>query len=94
MEQKEFQKMLTKAIENKTLVIGLDRSVKLLKSKKAALVAFASSAPVQESLLKLADEAGAAIYPFAGTNIELGELCKKPFRVAVIAIPQEGGKRE
>jgi large subunit ribosomal protein L30e len=89
MEQKEFVKILTKAMAEKKLVLGTERTLKLLKGGKLSLVAYSSNAPER---LKKEIEAGlgeAKSHPFPGTNVELGELSKRPHRVSIIGVLKE-----
>lgn len=85
-DAKEFQKELTRAITENKLVVGSDRVIKLISSKKASFVAFASNCPDRQKLAEMAGKSEIKHYDFPGTNVDLGELCKKPFRVAALAI--------
>lgn len=89
MEQKEFVKMLGKAIAEKKLVIGTERAVKLLKAGKLSLVAYSDNAPegVKKSIAGALGQAKE--FPFPGTNVELGELSKRPHRVSIVGILKE-----
>ena len=89
MDQKEFVKQLSKAIVEKKLVVGADRSVKLILSKKAKLVAYSNNCPIKEKINKNAARNKIEVYEFPESNVELGELCKKPFRVSVVSIKGE-----
>ncbi len=86
MELTDFKKTLAQARENKKLVLGTDRTVKLLKSGKVKFVAFAKNSPFKEDIEHYADLAGVEAYPYPGDGLDLGELCKKPFAVSALAV--------
>jgi ribosomal protein L30E len=89
MEQKDFVKILTKAIVEKKLVLGTERTFKALKAGKLSAVGHASNTP--EKLIEEinASLGGAKLFSFSGNNVEFGELCKRPHRVSVVGIIKE-----
>lgn len=84
MEIEEFQKALAKAVSEKKLIVGTERTLKLAKAGNAALVAFVSNCPEKHKSAIRAS--GAGVFEFHGTNFEFGEICKKPFAVSCVAI--------
>ena len=86
MEEKEFRKKLSDAIEAKKVVVGLERTLKFLEKGQADLVAVASNCPKTDELKKAAGKAGAEFFECRENNIELGELCRKTFRVSTMTI--------
>lgn len=89
MEQKEFVKSISKAIADKRLVLGTERTLKLLKAGKLSVVAYAENAPEAVRKEIAASLGQAAEYPFPGTNVDLGELSKRPHQVSVVGIIKE-----
>lgn len=89
MEQKEFVKMLSKAIAEKRLILGTERTLKALKGGKLSLVAYSENTP-EKVKAEIASKLGETKeHPFPGTNVELGELSKRPHRVSVVGIAKE-----
>jgi large subunit ribosomal protein L30e len=86
VELTEFKKKLTQARESKKLVLGTDRTIKLLKSGKIKFVAFANNNPFKEDIKHYAELAGVETYPYPRDGLNLGELCKKPFSVSTLAV--------
>lgn len=85
METTEFQKAFAKAVADKKFVVGAERTLKFAKAGTAALVAFCSNCPQkQKSAIRQCKVE--TIFEFPGTNVEFGEICKKPFSVSCIAI--------
>lgn len=84
MEMTEFQKALAKAVSEKKLVVGAERTLKSAKAGSVALAAFCSNCPEKQKSAVRAT--GVDIFEFNGTNFEFGELCKKPFAVSCVAL--------
>ena len=76
---------LKKAIKEKKLVIGTDRTLKLLKTNKAKEVFISKNCP--ETLRKRIKNYGEInkikITELDNTNEEIGSLCKKPFSINI-----------
>jgi len=86
MDEKEFRKRLSKAIEEGKLVVGLDRTLKLLAKGSAETVAVASNCPDAAEIERLSKKRNADFFRFSGSNKELGEVCRKVFRVSSLAM--------
>lgn len=86
MDMEEFKKAIAQAREKKKLVLGTDRTLKLLKTSKVKLVAVANNSPLSEEVKHHAKLAGVELYPFPGSGFDLGELCKRPFAVSTLAV--------
>ncbi len=89
MEQKEFMKLLTKAMADRKIVIGTDRVLKGLKGAKLSVVGHASNTPEKVVSQMEAGPGGAKMFSFPGNNVEFGEICKRPHRVSVVGILKE-----
>jgi ribosomal protein L30E len=80
----EIKKLLK---ENK-LVIGKDEVMKGLRQGKFAKIYFASNCPasLKEDATHYASIAGVELVEAGLQNVELGDVCKKPFSIAVIGL--------
>lgn len=85
---------LKKAIKEKTLVIGLNSTVKSIKKKLVELVVLANNTPlhVREEIKHLSSVSEIELVEFDKSNIELGATCKKPFGVMIVSIKR--GKKK
>ncbi len=92
MDEKELRKQLSVAIDEKKLVVGLERTLKILRKGNAALVAIASNCPEKEEVKRLAGKAGTGVFECKQNNLELGELCRKTFRVSSLTIVKQVSK--
>ena len=79
---KTLIKEIKNALEGNTAIIGLKRTLKCKDLKK---IVIASNCP-EDMIKKLKSKENITIETFEGNNIELGELCKKPFTVSVLSI--------
>ena len=72
--------------------LGINQTLKALRSGEAKLVIFASNiAPAHKSLIEYyAMLSQCDILPFDGDNVDLGTACGKYFRSSVIAIINAG----
>ena len=79
---------IKKAMNSKTLVIGTDETMKLLKQGKLAKVFVTSncSAAVADDVAYYGSMSQTPYEPIKETNDDLGIICKKPYSVAVISI--------
>jgi len=78
---------LKKAIKEKKLTIGTERTIKNLKLGKATIVFLASNCKpeVKEQIEHYAKISGAKIIKLDVPDKEIGLLCKKPFNVSVLS---------
>ena len=76
---------LKKIVGTEKLVLGSDRTLKLLKKGKIDRVFIASNAPenVRADIKSHGKLAGVTVEELDVPNEEVGILCKKPFPVAV-----------
>jgi len=80
----EIKKLLK---ENK-LVLGKDEVMKGLRLSKFAKIYFASNCPAElkDDVTHYASIAGVELVEAGLQNVELGDVCKKPFAIAVIGL--------
>lgn len=76
------------ALKEKTAIIGLERTMKLLRQGKIKKVFLAANtaAQVKGDIQHYSSLSNAAIEELKLTNEELGTLCKKPFSISVIGV--------
>ncbi len=78
---------LNKAIKEKELTIGTERTLKNLKLGKVNTVFLASNCKpeVKEQVEYYAEISGTKVVQLELPDKELGLLCKKPFKVSVVS---------
>lgn len=83
---------IRRAMETGRVVLGYRESEKSLLNGRAKLIILASNAPREEAhrIQYLAKVGGIPLYRFAGTTLELGQVCGKPFTVSVLAVEDAG----
>lgn len=81
-------KQLKKDLESKKVVIGAQRTLKLLRQGKIArvLVAQNSTDVLKDDLVYYSKNGGFEIVELDVPNEELGVLCKKPFSISLLGI--------
>lgn len=79
---------ISKAIESGKFVIGLKKSMKLLRAGKAARIVYASNIPekLKKELTHYSEIAKVHTEMFNGSNLELGVKCKRAHGVLMIAL--------
>lgn len=87
MEERE----IIKALSEKKLVIGYNKSLKMLKLGKLKQVICANntSSRVKEIINNNSNINGVTVEEYKKNNVELGTLCKKPFPITVVSILKE-----
>lgn len=78
---------LDDAIKEEKLVIGTDRTLKMLKNEKLKKVFIVSncSEDVKNEIKKYVEIAKIEVVELKIDNIELGAMCKKPFAISVLS---------
>lgn len=78
---------LRKALKEKNIVIGTERTIKSLKLGKIKTILLASNCPdkVREQVEYYAGISGAKVVSLELPDKEIGLLCKKPFNVSVLS---------
>jgi len=91
----DLYRELRTTIRTGKIVLGYERSIKLVKLGKPKLVIMAANAPVEikEDIERYTKLAKIPLYVFQGTTLDLGAICNKPFMVSVIAILDPGESR-
>jgi len=81
-----------KLIKTKTLVIGLERTIKNLKLGKVEKVLISSNCPENtvNDITYYAGLSKAELIKLDYPNEELGVICKKPFSISVLSILKGG----
>jgi len=79
--------MIKQAIETGEVWVGARRTEKAVKSKAAKMLVLASNCP-EFGWLKAAT---VRIRRYAGTSLDLGAACGKPFPVSVLVVLDPGG---
>lgn len=83
---------IRKAVESGKVVLGTDRSLKLLKSGKVKMVILASNCPeeVRREVEHLSRLSGTPLLRYPGSSSELGVAVGKPFSVNVCSVLDPG----
>jgi len=86
--EKRFVKELGNALKEERLVVGVERCVKELKSGNSRLIVISKNCPYKARIQDAAKGSPEVeiIELKDKNNAELGELCKKPFRVSTAAV--------
>lgn len=80
----EFKKLLA----DDRLVLGGERTLKLLRDKKVERVFFASDVSdiFKERIVHQCDVLGVPFESLSKSAEEVGVICRKPFRIAVVGV--------
>ncbi|MCQ8898483.1 MAG: 50S ribosomal protein L30e [Hadesarchaea archaeon] len=83
---------IRKAVESGKVVLGTDRSLKLLRAGKVKMVLLASNCPeeVRREVEHLSRLFGVPLLRYSGSSWELGEAAGKPFAVNVFSVLDPG----
>ena len=77
------------ALQTGKVKIGVHESMDSAKAKKARLLIVATSCP-ERALTGEAKFGAVPIYHYAGTAVELGAACGKPFPISALAVVDPG----
>ena len=83
----DIARALKTAASSGDVRFGLAETRKSVKTREARMVVLASNCPDKESFEGMQ---GIKLLTYAGTNIELGAACGKPFPIAALAIVSPG----
>lgn len=83
MSLKELRKAL-----NEKLVIGSERTIKLMKQGKIKKVFLASNCreEIKNQIKRYAELSKVEVYEMKEANDELGTICKKSYSISVISV--------
>ncbi len=80
------------AVDTGKTILGSDRAKKLalLGEAKAIIVSRNCPASVRQDIAHYASMSGVSVIEFAGSNLELGVVCGKPFSVSALSVIEAG----
>ena len=83
-----LEKDIKKAVETKKILICAQSTLKALKRGELAAAVIASNCPeaTKADLEHNAKVGGIALKQLEGTSADLGALCAKPFKIAVVGL--------
>ena len=81
---------IKKLLKQDKLILGLDLTTKALRNSKVNKVFYAKNTPevVKQDLMHYAKIGNVDIEELELDNDELGDVCKKPFKIAVISVKE------
>jgi large subunit ribosomal protein L30e len=93
VKEKELNKNiadLKKLLKTKKVILGTDKTVKILRLGNAEKVFMSSNCPeqVQKDIAYYASLTKVPVVHLKQPNDELGTLCKKPYPVSVLSVSQ------
>ena len=79
---------LKKALKDKGLVLGTEKTLKNIKSGKSKKVFVSSNCPdgIKEDITHFCKLANVEVFELDETNEEIGFICKKPFSINVVSV--------
>ncbi len=85
-------KEIRRAVDTGKVLFGTKSAEKSIKNGTARLLVVVSNIPklAREKLVSFAETAETPHFDFAGTGLELGSVCGKPFTVSAMVIEDEG----
>lgn len=86
--QISIDKSIIKAMRTGKVIVGANRTIDAAVSGNAKMVVLASNCP--EDIKKKIQATGVQIMEYAGTSVEMGPICGKPFTIAAMAILDPG----
>ncbi len=80
------------AVDTGKTILGSDRAKKyaLLGEAKVIIVSRNCPASVKQDIAHYASMSGVPVVEFAGSNMELGVVCGKPFSVSALSVIEAG----
>lgn len=82
----DWKRELQAAVQAKGIVLGLEQTIKLLKSGKGRFVVLARDCPEREAINHYAEIAKVPVYDFEGVGFDLGATVKKTFSVSAVLV--------
>jgi len=83
----DVESVIRKALKSGKYYIGSRRTIKALKKGEAKAVVVSKNCP--EEILQKIKGFNVPVLVFNGTNMQLGEFCRKPFSIASMVIIEE-----
>ncbi|MBC7128854.1 MAG: 50S ribosomal protein L30e [Thermoplasmatales archaeon] len=81
-----IEKELLRAVKTGKVIFGSKMVIKKMEEAKAIVIS--SDCIEKEKIMSIAKDK--PVYVYNGNNIELGNVCEKPFGVSALAIIDEG----
>lgn len=86
---KTIEKTLKEAVGSSNFKCGHRQVLQTIKGSKLIVLSRSVNSTTRRALEQQALAIGVPIHQFDGNSMQLGKLCGKPFRVAVVAIKAE-----
>jgi len=86
---KTIEKTLKEAVGSSNFKCGHRQVLQTIKGSKLIVLSRSVKSTTRRVLEQQALATGVPIHQFDGNSMQLGKLCGKPFRVAVVAIKAE-----
>jgi large subunit ribosomal protein L30e len=83
-----IDKALIKVIRTGTVIMGANRTIEAAVKNEAKMVVLASNCPA--NIREQIEATSVPILDYAGTGVDLGPVCGKPFTIATMAIMDAG----
>ncbi|MEM5793380.1 MAG: 50S ribosomal protein L30e [Candidatus Aenigmatarchaeota archaeon] len=84
----DIKKVIKDAVKDKRVIIGYNRVMREIKTKKPRMVVTANNIPRNrlENIIYNAKIAKVEVFEYPDDSLNLGLICGKPFTVSVLAI--------
>ncbi|MCX6768012.1 MAG: 50S ribosomal protein L30e [Candidatus Micrarchaeota archaeon] len=88
----DIDRAIRTAVDTGKVFLGADKSRKLSLTGGAKLVVIAANCPEDagRDLRRYCELSSIPVVPYAGTSMELGTVCGKPFPVSALSVLEEG----
>jgi large subunit ribosomal protein L30e len=88
----DIQKSIRMAIDTGEVLLGKNESLRSINDCKSKLVIVASNLPpdIILDIRKRATLGSIPMYEYAGTSMELGSICGKPYPISIMSIMAPG----
>ena len=84
----DLKKIIKDAVKENRVILGYDRSIKEIKTKRPKIVIYANNIPKDklDNIIHNANLAKIDAKEYQDDNVNLGLVCGKPFSVSVLAV--------
>ena len=88
----DMDKAIRTAVDSGKVELGADKAKKLSLTGKAKMIIVAANCPeaLEKDLRRYGELSSIPVVFYAGTSIELGTVCGKPFPVSALSVVEEG----
>jgi large subunit ribosomal protein L30e len=86
---KTIEKVIKEAAGSSKFKCGQKQVLQSIKGSRLIVISRSADHSTRRELEQNAIAAGVPIHEFEGNSIQLGKLCGKPFRVAVVSLKAE-----